>query len=59
MDDAPPGGFWGRVESRVQALVADRERLARCFTIGYWISTGVVVVGAVVIVLSLWGGWRP
>ena len=51
--------FWERTEARLQALVADRRRVARLFVLAYWVGTAVVVLGVVIIILSLAGAWRP
>lgn len=56
---AHPMAFWERLETRLQALVTDRERFARVLQIAYWISMAVVLLGGIVAVLQLMGVWRP
>lgn len=50
--------FWERVEERLVAFRADRARMARAMLVAYWISTAVVVLGAVIILLTLTGRLR-
>lgn len=51
--------MWSRLEDWILELQRDRVRLARYFVIAYWISLGVVLLGAVLILLSLTGWWAP
>ena len=52
-------GFWERVETRLQALVRDRERMARYVRVAWYLSTAVTLVGVVVIFLVALGVWTP
>ena len=52
-------GFWARVEAWLQALMADRARLARYMMYAYWLSTAFVVVGIAVMIAVSLGAWDP
>lgn len=50
---------WERVEARLQAFVSDRARMALFLQLAYYVSTAVVVLGAVLAMLFYAGVWRP
>lgn len=54
---APAMTAWVRLEAWLQALVRDKQRLARYFLVAYWISMAFVLLGAVIILLYYMGRW--